>query len=285
MSEWASQAVELMSLERLLDLARALALLVAGFGIARLVRAALRRVMLSRLEPQQEQLLTRVAYYLIFGLFAVAALHELGFNLSVLLGAAGILTVAIGFASQTSASNFISGLFLIAERPFGVGDSIRIEGITGDVLSIDLLSIKVRTWDNLFVRIPNETVIKSVVTTFSRFPLRRVDLALGVAYKEDLRRVSEVLLEVAKKNPLGLVEPQPLIMVTGFGDSSINFQYSVWGQRQNYVKLKHSLQVDVHEAFAAAGIEIPFPQRTLRGSDADPLPVRLAGGEVGKREG
>jgi hypothetical protein len=88
------------------------------------------------------------------------ALHQAGLKLGVLPGAAGILTVAIGFASQTSASNLISGLFVIAERPFVVGDIIRVAETTGEVLSVDLLSVKIRTFDNLYVRIPNEGIIR-----------------------------------------------------------------------------------------------------------------------------
>ena len=119
-------------------------------------------------------------------MFCVSALRELGFKLSVLLGAAGVLTVAVGFASQTSASNIISGLFLLGERPFSVGDVIRVGSTTGEVLSIDLLSAKLRTFENLFVRIPNETLIKSEVTNLSRLPVRRLDLKIGIAYKEEV---------------------------------------------------------------------------------------------------
>ncbi|MFT6270035.1 MAG: small-conductance mechanosensitive channel [Alphaproteobacteria bacterium] len=126
-------------------------------------------------------------------------MKELGFDLSVVLGAAGIFSVAIGFASQTSASNLISGLFLMMERPFSVGDIIRVESTTGEVISIDLLSVKIRTFDNLFVRIPNESRIKTQVTTLTRFPIRRADLQIGIAYKEDIERVKEILNNVATK--------------------------------------------------------------------------------------
>jgi len=133
----------------------------------------------------------------------------MGFQLSVLLGAAGILSVAIGFASQTSASNLISGLFLIGEGPFAIGDFIRVGTTEGEVLSIDLLSVKLRTPDNLFVRIPNEQLIKSEVVNLTRFAIRRLNLAVGVAYKEDIPRVRHILMQVATDNPLCLNEPAP----------------------------------------------------------------------------
>jgi small-conductance mechanosensitive channel len=222
-------------------------------------------------------ILRRVSFYGIAGLFAASALMELGFDLGVLLGAAGILTVAIGFASQTSASNVISGLFLLGERPFSVGDVIRVNGTTGEVLSVDLLSVKLRTFDNLFVRIPNETMIKTEVTNLRRFPIRRVDLQVGVAYKEDLRRVREVLLDVADRNPLCLEEPAPVIIFQGYGESSINHQFSVWAATDNYLELRNSIPLEIKEAFDEAGIEIPFPHRTLyTGAETDAFPVRQA---------
>jgi small-conductance mechanosensitive channel len=194
----------------------------------------------------------------------------------VLLGAAGIATVAIGFASQTSASNLISGLFLISERPFVIGEVIRVADTTGEVISIDLLSVKLRTFDNLFVRVPNESLIKAQITNLSRFPIRRYDLQLGVAYKENIGKVRDVLVAVADRNPLCLQEPKPQIIFQGFGDSSVNLQFSVWAARENYLLLRNSMAEEVKEAFDGADIEIPFPHRTLyAGSRTEPLPVAI----------
>ncbi|MCB1618545.1 MAG: mechanosensitive ion channel, partial [Pseudomonadales bacterium] len=131
----------------ILPAVRTVAIALAGFVVARLVSGAVIRVLGKRLDRQQLPILRRILYYGILLLFLMSALRELGFDLSVLVGAAGILTVAVGFASQTSASNLISGLFLIAERPFHPGEIIDVGGITGEVLAIDLLSIKLRTFD------------------------------------------------------------------------------------------------------------------------------------------
>jgi small-conductance mechanosensitive channel len=184
--------------------------------------------------------------------------------------------VAVGFASQTSASNLISGLFLLAERPFSVGDIIKVGDTTGEVIGIDLLSVKIRTFDNLFVRVPNESLIKSEVTTLTKFPIRRIDLKIGVAYKEKMARVREVLRAVAEKNPLCLEEPPPLFIFLGYGDSALEVQFSVWGKRENYLALRNAILEEIKVAFDAAGIEIPFPHRSLyTGSITDPFPVRI----------
>jgi small-conductance mechanosensitive channel len=257
-------------------IARAVFLLVLGFLFASLAKGLVNRVAGKRFSVHLLQLAQRIAYYGALALFVASALRELGFSLAVLMGAAGVLTVAIGFASQTSASNLISGLFLIGERPFEVGDVIRIGNTTGEVLSIDALSVKLRTFDNLFVRIPNETLIKSEVTTLTRFPIRRLDLTLGVAYKEDIDRVRQVLVDLADRNALCLDEPPPLFIFTGFGDSALQIQFSVWATRENFLALRNSITAEIKRAFDEAGIEIPFPHRSLYAGEATkPFPITI----------
>lgn len=275
MSELWTQVQELFTVDKSLTLVRAVVLLGAGILIAKLVGRGIRRLAEGRLERQQAILLRRAAYYLVLSLFTVAALHQLGFNLGVLLGAAGVLSVAVGFASQTSASNLVSGLFLIAERPFSIDDVIQVGGTTGEVLSIDLLSVKLRTFDNLYVRIPNETVIKSEVRTLTKFPIRRIDLQIGVAYKEDVERVREILFGLAERNPLCLDEPKPVFIFQGYGDSAVQIQFSPWALKADYLGAKNELLEEIKKAFDAEGIEIPFPHRSLVGSATSPFPVRV----------
>ncbi len=267
-------------------LLRALLILTVGLLLARTVARALARLLGPHLDVHQTTVVRRMVFYGLTALVVATALHQLGFRLGVLLGAAGILSVAIGFASQTSASNLISGLFLLAERPFQIGDFIRVGETTGEVLAVDLLSVKLRTMDNLFVRVPNETLVKSFVTNFSRFPIRRYDLQLGVAYGEDLDRVKTVIEQVAERNPLCLEEPKLQIIFQGFGNSSVDLQISVWARRENFLALRNSLPLEIKKAFDSEGIEIPFPHLSLyAGSHSGPLPLRHVGGESGHPPG
>ena len=275
MNEFWSDIVTFISSEKIWGLTRAIILVILGALLAKIVSTTITKIAANKMDSHRIMLLKRGSYYLILILFLISALRELGFNLSVLLGAAGVFSVAIGFASQTSASNLISGLFLVAERPFTVGDIIRVGTTTGEVLSIDLLSVKLRTFDNLFVRLPNESLIKSEVTTLTRFPIRRIDVMIGVAYKEDLKNVRTVLANVANKNPLCLEEPAPLYVFQGFGESSLDIQYSVWAKRENYLNLKNSIHEEIKNAFDEHNIEIPFPHRTIyTGSATDPFPIK-----------
>jgi small-conductance mechanosensitive channel len=275
---WTTKLLDYVELDRILELLRAALLVIAGLVAAKLVAAGVGRAIGRHFGAHHQALLRRVTYWAVMALFLMAALHQLGFDLGVLLGAAGILSVAVGFASQTSASNLISGLFLLAERPFSVGDIIKVGETTGEVIAIDLLSVKIRTFDNLFVRIPNESLIQSEVTTLTKFPIRRIDLKIGVAYKEDMARVRELLRTVAEKNPLCLEEPPPMFIYLGYGDSALEMQFSVWGKRENFIALRNAILEEIKVAFDAAGIEIPFPHRSIyTGSVTDPFPVRIVG--------
>lgn len=268
--------LDLLTTERVAGVVRALVIVVVGFTVAGPVGRAVDAVVARRATPQSAMLARRLVAYAIYVVALLSALTEVGFDLKILVGAAGVLSVAIGFASQTSASNLISGLFLVGERPFVVGDVIRIGTTTGEVISIDLMSVKLRTYDNLFVRIPNESVIKSEVTNITHFPIRRYDLQVGVAYRSDLRQVREILLEAAAQNVACLDEPAPLVIFQGYGESSMNLQLSVWAAREDVLDVRNNMGEAVKEALDAAGIEIPFPHRTLyAGVDSAPLPVRV----------
>ena len=258
---------------------KAALLMLTGWALANLARRLFVRASANRFSPHTQVMYSRVIYYALLTLFAITTIDQLGFDVSVLLGAAGVLSVAIGFASQTSASNLISGLFLLGERPFQIGDILRVGSDTGEVISIDLLSVKLRTFDNLFVRIPNEALIKTTVVNLTRFPIRRIDLVIGVAYKEDLRQVRELLLEMASDELRVLEEPQPYFIVTNFGASSVDLQLSVWTRRELYREVKSDLMMQVKALFDSHGIEIPFPHVTLyTGSQTTPYPLSVAAG-------
>ncbi|WP_111642282.1 mechanosensitive ion channel family protein [Marinimicrobium alkaliphilum] len=267
---------EFVASEQFMQFVHAGILLVVGFLLASIVSRFVFKMLSSRFNTHHSTLFRRLTYWIVLLLFLTSALQQLGFSIGVLLGAAGVLSVAIGFASQTSASNLISGLFLVGEKPFELGDIITIGNTTGEVLSVDLLSVKLRTFDNLFVRIPNETLIKTEMINLTRFPIRRFDLKVGVAYRENIAKVREVLMAVAEKDPLCLDEPAPLFLFLGFGDSSLDIQFSVWAKRENFRDLRNTMQEAVKNAFDEAGIEIPFPHRSLyTGSVTDPFPIRI----------
>ncbi len=259
---------------------RALVILAVGWPLIRLAESLARRSAQKRFTPQSLMLLTKGVRYGLGIILTVTLLNELGFNLTAIIGAAGIAGVAIGFAAQTSLSNLISGIFLIAEKPFEIGDAVQVGDTVGLVHSIDLMSIKLRTFDNRYIRLPNASLINNQLTNITRFPIRRLDLDIGVAYKEDLKHVLAVLKDVADRNPFCLDEPEPVIVFKGFGKSSLDFMLGVWFEKNDMLKLKNSILLEIKRRFDEEGIEIPFPHVSLyAGSASDPFPVRIVGGE------
>jgi small-conductance mechanosensitive channel len=267
---------KLVTKEALATSVRVAVLVAIGFPLIAFLSALAGRAARKKLTPQANMLVRKGIFYFGSILLIVMVLNQMHFKLTALLGAAGIAGIAIGFASQTSVSNIISGLFLISEKPFQVDDIVQVGDTKGAVMSIDLLSVKLRTFDNQFVRIPNETLIKNQVTNITRFPIRRLDINIGVAYKEDVARVRAVLLDVARKNPYCLDEPEPLVRFLRFGDSALEFLFAIWCVKADFVKLNTQIMCEIKERFDADGIEIPFPHRTLYpGSVTGPFPVQI----------
>ena len=251
--------------DRLTEILVAIVLSLIGFLIARFVSNTFVRTIGARFNAHQRLVWRRGIFYFIFLLFVMASLKEAGFKLSVFLGAAGILTVALGFASQTSASNLISGMFLIGEGSFEVGDTIQItlirgHTIEGEVISIDLLSVKLLTQDNIYVRLPNEQLIRAPVQNLSKFPIRRVPITLAINFHEDIIKVREVLLDVANKYPLVLADPKPAVTVTAFRESSIELLFAIWCHQDNFLKVRDEMQERIRNGFVDNQIEIPVPK-------------------------
>ena len=257
-----------------------LGLLLLALPILILAARWFGRVVTRRFTAQAGMLTGKAIAYTGMVIITIMVMRELGFEIGPVLGALGVVGVAVGFASQSSLSNIISGMFLLGERPFAVGDVIKVDDVTGEVLAIDLLSVKLRTFENQFVRIPNETVIKTRVTNITRFPIRRIDIDVSVAYKEDVAKVRELLADIADVEPLCLDEPKPIILFKSFGDSGLIFMFGVWCARADFLDCRNAIMDAIKQRFDDAGIEIPFPHMSLyAGSATGALPVRVVSGE------
>ncbi|MCC5876318.1 MAG: mechanosensitive ion channel family protein [Candidatus Sumerlaeia bacterium] len=268
-----------------IQVAYSLLALIIGVVALRAVARFMEFNFKDRLTPQQFMIISKAVFWMGWLVIILTVVNNLGLKISTVLGAAGILGVAIGFAAQTSASNLISGIFLIFERPFKVGDIIQVGDTTGAVVSVDLLSVKIRKFDNCYVRIPNEMIIKTQVSNITNFPLRRVDINVGIAYKEDLERVRKVLLEVAEEFPKALTDPPPVVVFTGFGDSSQNILFGVWAMKTDFLDVRNGLTYGIKKAFDRNGIEIPFPHLSIyTGEVTKPFPVEM-GPRVGGDNG
>jgi small-conductance mechanosensitive channel len=275
------QLLEFISDETWTRLIRSVIFLAIALPVILFVRKYIRSLVTKKHGAHYGMLAGKMFYYSMITILVVIVFTEMGYQLGPLLGAAGILGIAIGFASQTSVSNIISGFFLIAEKPFKVGDVINIAGTTGVVLSIDTLSVKLRMFDNKFVRIPNELIIKSVVTNMTRFPIRRIEMKVSFAYKEDITRVKDILVDIANKNTFALQEPPPAINFEAYGASSIDLMFNVWCAREDFLQARNSLQEEIKRRFDKEGVEIPFPHTSIyAGEVSKPIPITLIGANI-----
>ena len=199
---------------------------------------------------------------LIVGL--VMAADQIGINVGAALAGLGIAGIAVGFAAQDSVANVISGILIFWDKPFVVGDWIRAEGEYGCVSNITLRTTRIRTTRNTYVVIPNKSIIDAVLENFSKHGELRVDVPLGIAYKEDIRKARDVLMRAINDMEGIRSNPEPDVIVSGLGDSSVNLEVRVW---IDHAYRQPATSAEVVErakiALDEAGIEIPFPHLQL----------------------
>src|SRR4051794_31129133 len=201
---------------------------------------------------------------LIVGVFVV--LENTGIHLAALTVFAGAAGVGVGFGLQNIASNFISGLVILAERPITIGDRVEVAGIIGQVEQIRARSTVIVTNDNIATIVPNTKFIDSPVTNWAYGdPRVRFRIPIGVAYGSDVKKVSEALIAAGGSNPHVLEHPAPSVFLKEFGESSINFELVVWSSEMSHrpSRFKSDLNFAIEEKLRHAGIEIPFPQRDV----------------------
>ena len=245
-------------------------LLAATVVAARLTRRALASV-LPRMSPGAvtlHSLISTLAYVAVLLVGTFFGLEVLGLDKTVtsLLAGVGIIGLALGFAFQDIAANFISGIIIAVQQPFTVGDVIQTDAFFGTIERINLRTLDLRQVTGELVRVPNRKVFESAVTNFTVTTRRRVDVECGVAYSSDLAQVRDVVLAAMTDFSGLLTEPPPQVMFTSFADSAITFSLRFWisyRRQVDYVGAKSEAIMRIKQAFDAAGIVIPFPMRTL----------------------
>lgn len=244
---------------------------------SKVLRRFLRRRVLPRFSVEEGlgATISRVLHHVIVVLGAWVALGVVGVDLSGLTVVAGLLSVGIGFGLQNVASNFISGLILVFERPIKVGDRITVGDVNGDVREINLRSTTVITPQNISIIVPNSEFISGRVVNWSHGDRKiRVHVPVGVAYGSDVQLVSRALLEEAEKHPGVMRTPAPKVWFTGFGDSSLNFELLVWiPEPAARPQLISDFNYAIDATFRRNNIEIPFPQRDVHVRSGESLRV------------
>lgn len=247
----------------LLDVIAAVVILGAALALAKGITLYLRRVLRERIKKDLLDMILKIVYYGIIVIAALSVLPTLGVKLSGLLVAGGIVGIAIGFASQNVIGNLISGLFLMIERPLRVGNAVNIDGTVGLVEDIHILSTTLRTFDGLYIRVPNQKAFTANIINFAANVARRIDYTVGIRYSDDAEKAIEIIKNLIKGYPLALVNPEPLVFVDNLGESSVEVAVRFWAPTTEWLSVKTGLLWKIKKALEAEGIEIPFPQRVV----------------------
>ena len=226
--------------------------------IYRLVKKGIHKVGDQKLSNDRKEILHRLARYAFYFAVVVYILGLFGIKLSAIWGAAGIAGVAIGFAAQTSVSNLISGIFIVSEKSIKLGDTIIINGVTGVVDTISLLSVRVHTYDNQMVRIPNSSIINSLLTNNSYNSYRRLLINVSVAYESDLAFALETLKKAPALCPTARTDPAPNAWIEAFEDSGIKLTLVIWFDNPDFITVKNETFIAIKKVFDQAKIEIPY---------------------------
>jgi len=234
---------------------------IVGRWAQKLTRMALSRV---RLETTVVQFLARVAKYTVWVLALPVALEIFGIQTASFAAVIGAMGLAIGLAMQGSLSNIAAGIMLLILRPIKIGDWVEIDGEYGEITDVGIFYTHLNTFSNKLAILPNSQVLGVKIEHYTANDNRRLDIPVGVAYGTDLKQARRVLEEAAVSSSLS---PYPSsgqrVVLRGFGDSSIDFEVRVWCKSREYWERQTAAITAINDALAGAGIEIPFPQRTL----------------------
>ena len=251
------------------NLIAAIVIVLVAVLLARLARKLVRKGMDSVSSYHAVNgLLATITYIVVLSIGVFVALGALGLDKTVtaLLGGAGVIGLAIGFASQDIAANFISGILLSVRRPFREGEIIETNGVLGTVNEINLRATCIRTFQGQLVIVPNKDVFQNAIKNYSRLGQRRIDLSCGVAYGDDLEKAERVAVEALSAIDYRDQSRDVELFYNEFGGSSINFVVRFWidfKKQTDYLKAQSDAIKRLKTALDENDLTIPFPIRTL----------------------
>jgi small conductance mechanosensitive channel len=239
-----------------------LLILVVGYLVSKaLVTLFKKSLKKTKLPPLVVEFLGRFLEVLLYVSVILLAVRALGIGVgSVVIGLSAVVGLVLGFGLQDTLTNLAAGVWLAALRPIDLGEVVEVSGKIGSVEGIGLMSTELKTPDNKLITIPNKLVWGSIIVNYTRMPIRRVDVDVGVAYGTDLDRAIKLAMELMKNHHAVLPDPEPGVVLTSLGDSAINLQLRAWAKTEDYWRVKGDLTRGIYELHTREGIEIPFPQ-------------------------
>lgn len=247
------------------DVLGAIVILIVGWTAAgwgrRLTLNALGKA--SRVDETLKPILSSIVRYIILAFVIVAVLDQFGVETTSIIAVFGAAGLAIGLALQGTLSNIAAGVMLLLLRPFNIGEFVDAGGVSGTVEEIGLFTTRFKTPGGLFVVAPNSGLWNSVITNYSRNPLRRIDFVVGVGYGDDLKGASAEMEKLMIADPRIINDPEPQVFVTELGDNSVNMTLRCWVNTPDYWPTLTDLTRDAKLKLDEKGYSIPYPQRDV----------------------
>jgi small-conductance mechanosensitive channel len=248
----------------LLQVVTVIVILFFTIVIAKGITIYLQRSLKDKMDKEHLNILVKSIYYGAIVLSIVGVIFPLlNIDTSGLLVAGGVVGIVIGFASQSIVGNFISGVFLMIERPIKIGDQVNIDNKLGYVEDIKIISTIIRTYDGLYIRLPNETVFTTSITNYVANLTRRFEYIVGIRYSDDADEAIKIIKDIIEMEPFALVNPGPSVFVDTLGDNAVNIIVRIWAPATHWYDMKMKLLWVIKKTLEDNGIEIAFPQRTV----------------------
>ncbi|HWM29148.1 MAG TPA: mechanosensitive ion channel domain-containing protein [Woeseiaceae bacterium] len=247
-----------------INLVAALAIFLIGRMVVGLVDKGVRRLMRARsVDPILESFVASMLYWGLMAFVVIAAITKVGIQTASLIAVVGAAGLAVGLALQGSLANFAAGVLIVIFRPYRVGDVIEAAGIIGSVAEVQLLTTILNSGDNKQIVVPNGQIMESIITNYSAYATRRVDLVVGVSYGDDIDKVRDTIRELVDADERIHKNPECEIVVGDLAESSVNFNVRPWVDNSDYWEVKFDLTEKIKKRFDEVGISIPYPQRDV----------------------
>ena len=247
------------------NIVAALAIIIVGLIIARMISNAVNRLMISRkIDATVADFLSALVRYGIIAFTLIAALGRVGVQTASVIAVLGAAGLAVGLALQGSLSNLAAGVLLVMFRPFRAGEYVDLGGVAGTVLSVQIFSTTMRTADGKIIVIPNGKIIAGNIINFSREPVRRNEFIIGVAYDSDIDQVKQILTNIIQSEDRILKDREMTVRLNELGASSINFVVRVWSNSGDLQNVYWDVLERIKREFDAAGISFPYPKMDVK---------------------
>ncbi|WP_333710877.1 small-conductance mechanosensitive channel MscS [Pluralibacter gergoviae] len=243
------------------NIVAAIAIIIVGMIVARVVSNTVNRVMVGRkIDATVADFLSAMLRYAIIAFTLIAALGRVGVQTASIIAVLGAAGLAVGLALQGSLSNLAAGVLLVMFRPFRAGEYVDLGGVAGTVLHVQIFSTTMRTVDGKIVVIPNGKIIAGNIINYSREPVRRNEFIIGVAYDSDIDQVKQLLTNIIESDERILKDRDMTVRLNELGASSINFVLRCWSKSSDLQNVYWDVLERVKRDFDANGISFPYPQ-------------------------